>query len=202
MKLYYSRNSPFVRKVLVLAIEAGIEDRLERIDCTATTPVDPDAVLSNPLKKVPALATDSGETLFDSRVICEYLDAEIGDGGLFPRGAPARWRALRLQALADGVMDAVVLSRYEAVLRPEQLRWDDWIAGQMIKVDGALVDMETHAATFGDRIDIGTISIGVAAAYLDFRVAHKDWRSTCPALAIWFEEFSARPSMRATQPPV
>ena len=202
MKLYYSQNSPFVRKVLVAAIEAGIEDGIERIDCTTTTPIDPDAVLANPLKKIPALETDGGVTLFDSRVICEYLDTEIGDGTQFPDDAMARWRALRLQALADGVMDAVVLARYEWVLRPEHLRWDDWIAGQMTKVDGALADMEAHAGSFGERIDIGTISIGVAAAYLDFRVAHKDWRSACPALAAWFVGFAERRSMQETKPPV
>ena len=200
MKLYYAQKSPFVRKVLVLAIEAGIEGRLERVDCSTTTPVDPDAALVNPIKKIPALELDDGTILFDSRVVCEYLDAEAG-GGFFPHDAPSRWAALRLQALGDGLLDAAILLRYETAMRPEPLRWDDWASGQMGKVDGALADMEAHAATFGDRVDIGTIGVACALGYLDFRYADKDWRAACPNLAAWFVEFSRRPSMQATQPP-
>ncbi len=200
MKLYYAQKSPFVRKVLVLAFEAGIEGRLEKIDCSTTTPVDPDAALVSPIKKIPALELDDGTILFDSRVVCEYLDAEAG-GGFFPDDAPSRWAALRLQALGDGLLDAAILLRYETAMRPEPLRWDDWASGQMGKVDGALADMEAHAATFGDRVDIGTIGVACALGYLDFRYADKGWRAGCPNLAAWFAEFSRRPSMRATQPP-
>ena len=201
MKLYYAQKSPFVRKVLVLAIEAGIEDKLEKVDCSTTTPVDPDAGLVNPIKKIPALELDDGTILFDSPVVCEYLDAEVGDGGIFPHDPSSRWAALRLQALADGLLDAAVLLRYENTLRPDNLRWADWVSGQMGKVDGALADMEAHAASFGDRVDIGTISVACAVAYLDFRFADKDWRAACPNLAAWFAKFAERPSMQATQPP-
>ena len=108
MKLYYAQKSPYVRKALVVANEAGIEDQLEKVDCSTTTPVNPDASNANPLKKIPALELDDGTILFDSPVICEYLDIELGDGSLFPRELSARWIALRFQALADGLLDAAI----------------------------------------------------------------------------------------------
>lgn len=201
MKLYYSQKSPFVRKALVVASEAGIADKLELVDYSTTTPVNPDTSNANPLRKIPALELDDGTILFDSPVVCEYLDTELGNGSLFPRELPARWIALRFQALADGLMDAAVLMRYEIILRPENLRWDDWVTGQAIKIDGALADMESHAASFGERVDIGTISVACAVAYMDFRFKDKDWRTTCPKLAAWYDTFGKRPSMQATQPP-
>ena len=200
MKLYYTQKSPYVRKALVVANEIGIEDKLEKVDCSTATPVNPDASNANPLKKIPALELDDGTILFDSPVICEYLDTEFGNGSLFPSELSARWIALRFQALADGLLDAGVLIRYENTLRPESLRWDDWGSGQMAKIDGALADLEAHAELFGDRVDIGTISVACALAYLDFRYANKDWRATRPNLATWFATFADRPSMKATQP--
>ena len=200
MKLYYAQKSPFVRKALVVANEAGIEDQLEKVDCSTTTPVNPDPSNANPLKKIPALELDDGTILFDSPVICEYLDTELGDGSLFPRELSARWIALRFQALADGLLDAGVLIRYENTLRPESLRWDDWGSGQMAKIDGALADLEAHAELFGDRVDIGTISVACALGWLDFRYANKDWRANCPNISVWFSTFADRPSMKATQP--
>ena len=118
----------------------------------------------------------------------------------FGRSASARWTALRFQALADGLLDAAVLIRYENTLRPESLRWDDWGSGQMAKIDGALADLEAHAELFGDRVDIGTISVACALGYLDYRYANKDWRAVYPNLAAWFSTFAGRPSMKATQP--
>ena len=200
MKLYYTQKSPFVRKALVVALEAGVEDKLDKIDCSTTTPIIPDAAIANPLKKIPALELDDGTALFDSPVVCEYLDAELGNGTIFPKESSARWTALRFQALADGLLDAAVLIRYENTLRPENLRWDDWSSGQMDKIDGALADLETNAASFGDRVDIGTISVACALGYLDFRYANKDWRAVYPNLAAWFSAFADRPSMKATQP--
>ncbi len=201
MKLYYAQKSPFVRKALVVANEIGIEDKLEKVDCSTTTPVNPDASNANPLKKLPALELDDGTILFDSPVVCEYLDTELGNGSLFPRELSARWPALRFQALADGLLDAAVLLRYETNLRPDNLRWNEWATGQMGKIDGALADMENHAASYDDRVDIGTISIACAAAYLDFRYKDKNWRATCPKLATWYDTFAKRPSMQTTQPP-
>ncbi len=201
MKFYYAQKSPYVRKALVVANEVGIEDQLEKVDCSTTTPVNPDQSNANPLKKIPALELDDGMILFDSPVICEYLDSELGNGSLFPRDLPARWIALRFQALGDGLLDAAILLRYETILRPDNLCWDDGVTAQMNKIDDALADMEDHAASFGERVDIGTISVACAVGYLDFRFKDKDWRTACPTLVAWYEEFAKRPSMQATRPP-
>ena len=201
MKLYYAAASPFVRKVLVQAIETGVADKLENVT-TVTAPinVNPDLEKANPIKKIPALETEHG-VLFDSRVICEYLDSLHDGPKAFPTDGPARWTALRLQALGDGIMDAGVLSRYEGFLRPEDKRWDDWLAAQTGKIVGGLDAANAEAGSFGDRVDIGTISIACAIGYLDFRFGDMGWRNGRAALADWYETFSARPSMDQTKPP-
>ena len=104
MKLFYAQKSPFVRKALVVANEIGIAESLEKIDCSTTTLVDPDRSNPSPLKKLPAIELDDGTFLFDSPVVCEYLDAEFGDGKIFPSESMAKWTSLRLQALADGLL--------------------------------------------------------------------------------------------------
>jgi glutathione S-transferase len=201
MKLHYNRASPFVRKVMAVAIETGLDDRLEPVS-RMMTPVKPDADLAkdNPLGKVPCLVTDDGATLYDSPVICEYLDSLHHGPKMFPGAGPARWKALRRQAEGDGIMDAGVLARYETFLRPQERRWPEWIEGQKGKFRRALDSLEAEAEDFGDSADIGTIAIGCALGYLDFRYADEDWRATRPGLAAWFERFSKRPSMARTAP--
>jgi glutathione S-transferase len=201
MKLHYSATSPFVRKVMAVAIETGQDGRLELVTRTMT-PVKPDADLTedNPLGKVPCLVTDDGATLYDSPVICEYLDSRHAGPKMFPPGGPARWTALRRQAEGDGMMDAGVLARYETFLRPEQRRWPEWLEGQKGKFRRALDSLEREAEEFGDAIDIGTITIGCALGYLDFRYGDENWRATRPQLASWFEGFAERPSMARTAP--
>jgi len=201
MKLYYAKPSPFVRKVMILAHETGQVDKLEIVE-VSTTPVNPhpDVDKSNPVKKIPALDTDEGITLFDSPVVCEYLDSQHDGAKIFPEPGPARWEALRMQALGDGLMDAAILGVYEWRIRPEEVRYQPWVDAQMAKVDGALADLEARADSLGDRVDIGTITAGCALGYLDFRYPDKDWRSTHPKIAGWYERFSARPSMQATKP--
>jgi glutathione S-transferase len=146
------------------------------------------------------LITDDGQTLYDSRVICEYLDA-LGGGTLFPATGAARWEALTLQALGDGMLDAALLARYEDVARPEPLRWADWRAGQLDKVHTSLAHLEAHLqarpALLHGRVDIGAIAIACALGYLDLRFGDLGWRAHHPAVARWFEAFVARPSMRA-----
>ncbi len=149
---------------------------------------------------MPTLVTDEGAAIYDSRVICDYLN-ELGRGRLLPAQGSARWEAYRDQALADGMMEAAILVRYETFARPEALQWKDWIEGQMDKVNCGLAEIEQHAGTFQKRIDVGTISIGCALGYLDFRYASMAWRDRCPQLAAWFAEFAERESMRATRPP-
>lgn len=201
MKLYYSPTSPYVRKVTVLALETGLDARIERIPA-ATTPVDqnPAVTQANPVGKVPTLVTDDGLHLFDSRVICEYLDSLHAGPKFFPASGPARWAALRQQALADGMLDAALLVRYEGFLRPEDKRWAAWSDGQMKKVLGALAEIESLAPSLGDRIDIGTVAIACALGYLDFRYSHLNWRGDCPQAAAWAARIFSRPSLQATVP--
>lgn len=201
MKLRYSAASPFVRKVMVVALETGLAPRIERVPTTvAPNQVNRDYQREQPLAKVPALTTDDGAVLYDSRVICEYLDSLNQGPKLFPAAGAARWTALRRQALGDGLCDAAVLTRYETFLRPEEKRWDQWIDGQMRKVRGALDALEAEAPSLGGGIDIGLIAIGCALGYMDFRYASEHWRSSRPKLAAWYEDFAARASMVETQP--
>jgi glutathione S-transferase len=199
MKLYWGSASPFVRKVMVVAHELGLQDNIERLD-SAAHPVDRDRRIQafNPLAKVPAALTDDGTVLYDSRVICEYLDALAG-GGLFPAPGPARWTALRRQALADGLLDAALLIRYERIARPEARQWADWTLKQGEKVTDALDAMQADPPE-ADCRDIGAISYGCALGWLDFRFPDIDWRNTRPALAAWQASFDARPAMAVTRP--
>ena len=200
MKLYYSPASPFVRKVLVCAIERGLDTRIERLP-TKVLPSEPnrDYGKANPLMKVPALETDDGQVLFDSVVICEYLDSLGNAPRLFPPEGAARWRALRLHALADGILEAAVLTRYETFARPQELRWKAWIDGQLLKVDQALDVLEKSAGDFG-ALDIGTVAVGCALGYLDFRYGDRKWREGRPRLARWFDSTSRRASFENTVP--
>ena len=200
MKLHYSAASPFVRKVMICAIELGLESKIEKL-AAAAHPVNRDGaiVASNPLGQVPTFFADDGTVLYDSRVICEYLDA-LGGAKLFPPAGPARWTALVEQSLADGLLDAALLTRYERVARPEALKWADWETGQLDKIRCALDKLEASTAGFGARLDIGTITIACALGYLDFRFPELDWRAGRKALAGWFEGFSTRPSVAATVP--
>jgi len=201
MKLFFSATSPFVRKCLVAARELGLHDRIEIIPA-APHPVDRDRaiVAHNPLGKVPTLIADDGTVFYDSRVICEYLDA-LGNGALVPKRGADRWRVLIDQSLADGMTDAAVLARYETAARPENRRWTAWTDGQLDKVRCGLAELERLADGFADRVDVGTIAAGCALGYLDYRYESLAWRKGCPAAAAWFERFGARPSMMATRPP-
>ncbi len=200
MKLHHTTTSPYVRKVMVAAIELGLEDRIETVPGKVSPVVRTSPVIAdNPLGKVPTLITDDGMVLYDSRVISEYLDGLAG-GKLFPAPGPARWRALTGQALADGMLDAAVLERYETSLRPPEKMWPTWRDGQHDKVIKSLERMQRDAAGFAGRVDIGTIAIACALGYLDFRFADLGWRDGRPELAAWFAGFAERPSMAATAP--
>jgi glutathione S-transferase len=202
MRLHHSHNSPYARKVVVVAHEAGLMAQLD-LAVTSVSPValTTDVAADNPLGKLPCLVTDDGEPLYDSRVICEYLDSRHTGHKLFPHDGPARWLALRRQALGDGICDASLLARYENVLRPKDRQWQDWADGQTRKVQAALDQLEHEAESFPTLPDIGTIAIAVALAYRDFRFPEDNWRTARPKLALWYEEFAKRPPMRATTPP-
>ena len=201
MKLYYSPSSPYARKVRIVAIEAKLDKKIDMVN-VALTPVAPNADVDkhNPIGKIPALSV-KGMDLFDSPVICEYLDAYNKGRKLVPRKGRERWVALRLQAMADGLLDAALLARYEGFLRPEDKRWPDWSTGQMKKIEGVLDALEAEAKSLKGKLTIGTISVVAALGYLDFRFASHDWRAARPKLAKWFATASKMPSVKSTVPP-
>jgi glutathione S-transferase len=199
MKLYFSPTSPYVRKCMAVAHELGVDQRIELLGANAH-PVKRDAsiIVANPLGKVPTLVTDEGVALYDSRVICEYLDATYGSGKLFPASGAARWRALTLQALGDGMLDAALLVRYEQIARPDELRWPDWQAGQLDKIETSLAALDRgDFALDVQRVDIGTLTLGCALWYLDLRYEQLAWRARYPQLADWQAAFCQRSSMCA-----
>lgn len=198
MKLCYSATSPYVRKVVVAGIELGLDGKIVR---EPTSAWDPGTTLGqvNPLGKVPALVTDDGVALFDSPVICEYLDGVAGGGKLFPPAGPARWTALRRQALADGTSDAAVLRLLES-RRPAEKQSADWIARQKTVVARSLDALEAEAKSLGTEVTIGHVAIGCTLGYLDLRFGADAWRDGRPGLARWYEGFAKRPSMSTTVP--
>lgn len=201
MKLYHAPTSPFVRKVMVVAHEAGLVDEIE-IVFNAASPVSRNGELasSNPLGKIPALLLEDGTALYDSPVICEYLAARGSAPSLFPPNGPKRWEALTQQALGDGLLDAALTVRYEAVMRPAEKQWPVWRKAQLAKIEGALQRIEAIVLTLDAAMTIGSITMGCALGYLDFRFAELGWRDRCPHAAMWFAAFDARPSMAATRP--
>ncbi len=200
MKLYYSPASPFVRKVLVCAHECGVANDIELVP-TKVVPSEPNREYGRvtPLMKLPAFERDDGLVLFDSIVICEYVDSLSKGARLFPATGDARWHALRLHALSDGILDAAVLTRYENNVRPAELRWKAWSEGQLLKVDQALDFLEANVRDL-EGLTIGTISVGCALGYLDFRYPDRPWRQGRPKLAAWYESFAKRPSFEKTVP--
>jgi glutathione S-transferase len=198
MKLHWSPRSPFVRKVMIVAHERGLADRLTCVRTIAAT-AKPHAELmkDNPLSKIPTLVLDDGTVLYDSPVICEYLDSLEG-AKLFPRPGKARLTALRRQALGDGFLEMMVLLRDELM---REVPSDRHIASTAVR-KAAILDSLEHEAESMTRtpFGIGHIAIGCALSYLDFRFGDEDWRRGHLHLANWHAAFSARPSVRATLP--
>jgi glutathione S-transferase len=196
VKLYYSPTSPYVRKVMACAITRGIDSRIERIP-TNPHVSPPDLVADNPLSKVPCLVTDDGLALFDSPVICEYLDS-IGEAlPLFPDHGAARWRALKLQAIGDGILDAAVGRRGE-IAKPQEAARDAWMARQKGIVARAVDLLEADPPH--KHVDIGSIAVACALGYLDFRYADEHWREGHPRLTAWFGAFAQDKAIAATAP--
>lgn len=198
MKLFYASASPYVRKVMIVLQETGQLEDVE-IHTVATTPTTPaeDLKGSNPLAKIPALERSDGPALYDSRVICEFLNAR-GGGSLYDGG----WDSKLLEATADGIMDAAVLMSYEKRLRPEDKKWDDWLEAQRSKVLAGCAAINARwMAHLHGPLDIGQIAVASALAYIDFRHDETDWRRGNDSLAAWFAAFESRASMQGTKPP-
>ncbi len=197
MKLYTNIASPFARKCRVVAHELNL--KLEQIEVVARD--DEQLRRINPLKKIPILILDDGSALFDSPVICEYLN-HFGGGKFFPgmtiwRNVSGRWKALGLQALGDGIMDAAVACRYELV-QPQERRNGDFIARYLATMNAGLDALER--VKFAEFPTIGEVACGCALGYLDFRFGDIAWRATRPKLAAWYDKFAQYPSMAATAP--
>jgi glutathione S-transferase len=201
MTLFYSATSPYVRKVMVLLHETGqlAEVELEDVQLSPTN-ANAQVNAANPAGKIPALRLADGSVLCDSRVILAYLDQRhSGQHLLAPQGS-ARWNCLTRCSLADALLDAAILIRYESFLRPEEKRWDAWIAGQQEKIERALAHFESIAGSLSESFDLAAISLACALGYLDLRQPNLAWRQRYPQLTDWYANVSQRPSLLATQP--
>ncbi len=196
MKLAYSPASPYVRKVTACAIKRGINDKVERLKIGTT---DPALLQYNPLSKVPTLVTDDGACLYDSPVICEYLDSIGSAPKLFPAAGPARWKALTQMALGDGILDATQPRRRELTLPQDEGR-KSYIELQQGKVKRAVDLLEKEAEALGELAAIGEITIGCALGYLDFRYANEPWRPGHPMLEAWYAKVVKLPPLAETMP--
>lgn len=207
LTLLYQSHSPYARKVLVSAHELGLADSIDVVHHETSPTNRNDAVFAaNPLGKVPVLLTPDAGALFDSVVICDYLDRLGGLGRLIPREGPARYQALRLQALAQGLCDAGIALRWETLRRPEALRYPPLAQGQAMKLLEAYEHLETQVEfgaqvatgqVTGGQVSIGEIALATALAWLEFRDL-PGFRKCAPRLTAWYDDFSQRPSMRAT----
>ncbi|WP_028602220.1 glutathione S-transferase [Ottowia thiooxydans] len=202
MKILFAPTSPFVRKVMVCAHLTGQTDEIEKLD-SAAHPVrrDPRIAAHNPLAKVPTLILDNGNSLYDSRVICEYLADRAGASYLFPAAGPERWTALTRQSLGDGMLDAALLARYERTARPLEFQWDTWRDALLNKVEAGLDAIDAMASELVlEKPSIGEITIACALGYLDFRFPEFDWRARHDQAARWNDAFQTLPALQATRP--
>lgn len=198
MILRSSDPSPFGRKVKIVAKILGLYDQLS-VELSNTNDPDDSLRTQNPLGKIPILILDDGRKIFDSRVICEYLDAQADGVTLHPTKSDARWDALTLQALGDGIVDASILQVYETRMRAEDKRDDGWMTYQADKVKRALDQLAANPPAFGADLHIGHVAIACALGYLDLRFDEK-WRQTYGNLVTWLDEFRSRvPAFDVTQ---
>ena len=200
-RLIYLPASPFARKARILIHEMGLDSKVESVNFGLVTPVsiNKDVLKFNPLGQIPTLILDSEETLYDSAVICEYLN-EMGNGVFFPNEVEERFPALKLQALADGLMDSAVALRYELALRPMELHWQEWVDHQILKIRRTVDEFEHQLPLFAEQPTIGEVTVACALGYLDFRYSDLDWRNGHAELESWYGGFSQRESMKHTAP--
>jgi glutathione S-transferase len=198
MKLHWSPKSPYVRKVMVCAHELGLEDRMELVRSVAAMLKPNERLMQdNPLSKIPTLVLDDGFVLFDSVVICEYLN-DLGGGTLFPTQGADKWQALRWHALGDGLLDALILWRNE---RERAVPLAALLDAFELKVRATLQQLDDEAQALNETVfSIGHIAVGCALGYLDYRFDTLDWRGAAPRLAEWYAETRARPSFQNTEP--
>ena len=200
MRVFYSETSPYARKVRMLVIEKGLENQIKFV--TANALDDPAELLAvNPLAKIPALVTDSGETFFDSPLICEYLDSLKPEPCLIPAKGGAHWQVLKAQALTDGILDASVSTVMMTIrLKTEPPTY--WLERWSNSIDRSLVAMEAQLEQLGEHFNLAHICYMTVLGYLDFRLPNIDWQQRHPALAAWCEQYAERRSYVETKPAV
>jgi glutathione S-transferase len=198
MKLHWSPKSPYVRKVMVCAHELEIVDRLELVrSVAAMLKPNPRLMQDNPLSKIPTLVLENGFALFDSAVICEYLD-DLAGGSLFPKAGVDRWQALRWHALGDGLLDAAILWRNE---RERAVPLQALMDAFDLKTRTSLRQLDDETQALAETgFAIGHVTVGCALGYLDYRFGHLGWRDVAPRLAQWHAETCERPSFRLSEP--
>ena len=198
MELKFSKLSPYVRKVNIVAHEHGLA---ARIRLTALdTRAEPEKLSPfNPLGKIPVLITDAGEAIYDSPVICEYLDAEFGNHRLLPPHGARRWQIMTMAALADGLLDAALLVRHERA-RPADRQSGEWTELHLRKVHLALDHFERTVDTFGPELDMAQVGVGAALGYIPLRLLDLEGLPKWPKLKAWYATQSQRPSFRSTTP--
>ena len=187
---------------MVAAREAGVIDQIN-INIISVSPIDrnKEIATANPIGKIPTLVLSDGRAVFDSRVICEYLHGLSKSSTLFPADADARLAAQTLHALGDGILDASLLKRYETLMRPSHLQWDQWTKGQAEKITASLDYLEQRCDELVQTpVNIGHVAIGCALGYIEFRSILADWKTGHSRLVDWYGQFSARASMKATEP--
>ena len=201
MKLYYSKTSPYSRKVRMMVHEKGLQQVITSVACNPFEEVR-ELEAANPLGKVPTLILEDGSSLCDSPVICAYLDTLTPDRLIPESGSDTNrehWNVLRWEALCDGVLDAaynIVMERR----RDAREQSAGWIEQWKSQVSRSLGHMEADIDTLPERLSLAQLSLGAALGYLDFRLPDLDWRSQCPALATWYDGFSKRDAMQSTWP--
>lgn len=203
MKLSFSPASPFARKVRIAAIELGLIDKIEFIPA-ATVPGQPNDDYMrqvNPLKKLPALILGNGEVIIDSYVIAEYLDDLAGGGKLIPSSGPERWRVRSDHSLLQGMMDSMLLCRYEKLVRPKDLFWQAWYDDHWNRAWTGFAKFNTNDKVLNGPFDIVQIALACALGYADFRFADCGWRAAYPKLAAFNERMMKRESVAISVPP-
>lgn len=200
LTLLSSTASPYGRKVKVAAKMKGVYDRLKIQSVDTNMADNPELKRINPLAKIPALVLDDGTTLYDSHVICEYLDSMTPSPKLFPAAGAERFNTMTLGALGDGILDAALLLVYEKRFRPEDKWVKGWMDRQQAKIDEAVAHLDKNPPLWGKSPDYGHLTVACALGYLDFRHEGR-WRHHHPRLAKWLEQFAvAVPAFAETRP--
>jgi glutathione S-transferase len=202
MKLTFSAASPFARKVRIAAIELGLIDKIEFMPATVVpgTPND-DYSRIHPLKKLPVLILDNGDIIVDSYVIVEYLDELAGGGRLIPASGPMRWNVKTEHSLLQGMLDSMLLCRYETMVRPEPLRWKAWSDDHWNRAWLGMARFEQQGDLMSRPFDIGMIGLTCVLGYADFRFADCGWRKAYPKLDAFYQKMLERPSVKVSMPP-